>query len=159
MNELNELNELNVNEPNTDELSLELCHHIKVNGNPCDSPALTGDYFCYFHSRLHKRHGKLRKQAAIALKSAPSAAPSAENTPTPEPFDLHLPTIEDANSLHVALTLVTQALALNRIEPPRARALLYSLQLISSNITRTYFRPTEAVLDVIRTKSGLDLTP
>ena len=135
---------------------MEFCHHIKVDGRPCDSPALQGDYFCYFPSRLHKRHAKLRKTAAIATKSTEKGEKSAENASAPE---LHLPTIEDVNSLHVALTLVTQALALGRIEPPRARVLLYSLQLISANIGRTHFSPGKIVLDVVRTKSGVDLTP
>jgi len=30
-------------------MSLRLCNHLKANGQPCRSPALRGQRFCYFH--------------------------------------------------------------------------------------------------------------
>src|SRR5579859_6075402 len=31
-----------------------LCTHIKVTGHRCGSPALRGEFFCYFHTRIIK---------------------------------------------------------------------------------------------------------
>jgi hypothetical protein len=30
------------------------CTHIKVTGQQCGSPALRGEFFCYFHTRVIK---------------------------------------------------------------------------------------------------------
>ena len=32
--------------------AVKTCTHIKVTGHPCDSPALRGEKFCYFHQRM-----------------------------------------------------------------------------------------------------------
>ena len=31
------------------------CRHIKTSGGKCGSPALRGQPYCYFHSRLRER--------------------------------------------------------------------------------------------------------
>jgi hypothetical protein len=38
------------------------CTHIKVTGQQCGSPALRGEFFCYFHTRvtLLRRDGQGR---------------------------------------------------------------------------------------------------
>ena len=39
------------------------CTHIKVTGQQCGSPALRGEFFCYFHTRVIKRRATARRYA------------------------------------------------------------------------------------------------
>src|SRR5258708_33429133 len=45
-------------------MSVALCRHIKTNGTRCQSPALTGELWCYFHHRLHQRHAGFRRNSS-----------------------------------------------------------------------------------------------
>ena len=40
----------------TQAITIPLCRHIKTNGIRCQSAALSGESFCYFHERLHRDH-------------------------------------------------------------------------------------------------------
>ena len=86
------------------------CHHIRMNGRRCGSPALRGDRHCYFHNRIQVR------------------SLSAEDA---EPF---LPFIEDATSLQFALMRVMRMLMMGHVEYKRCALLLYSLQIAASNL-------------------------
>ena len=86
------------------------CQHIRLNGRRCGSPALHGESHCYFHNRIQFR------------------ALDAEDA---EPF---LPFIEDATSLQFALMRVMRLLLRGGVEYKRCALLLYSLQIVSSNL-------------------------
>jgi len=50
----------------------QLCRHIKTNGQRCQSPALLGSAFCYFHSRVHTM-AKAKSSTWEDIKLAPEA--------------------------------------------------------------------------------------
>lgn len=143
-------------------MSANLCRHIKTNGQRCKSPSLGLLAFCYFHSRLHRRHKELLKTSsnlAVAHPTTPELHQSAPDYAAQNPIELDLPPVEDAESIQVSISLLIAALARNRIDPKRAAVLLYGLQLASSNAKSIVTEPyTSSVIRcVARTKSGRDL--
>lgn len=143
-----------------------ICRHVKINGRQCKSPALTGSPLCYFHAKLHKRHRKLRDSAPETAETAteslvglPEIAPIAPKSVVTAQASLRLalPALEDADSVQVSISLVIAALADGRIEPARARILLYGLQLASANVRSTITEPYSVVRRITHSKSGLDL--
>ncbi len=100
-----------------------LCRHIKTNGLQCHAPALVGGQWCYFHNRLHTRHSRFRPN-------------DANREYFTRGRDLELCALEDRESVQLAISVVINALATNNIETKRATALLYGLQLASSNAVR-----------------------
>ena len=151
----------------------DLCRHIKTNGKVCNSPALTNHAFCYFHRKLRTRH----RQLATARTSSPPAEivhevvydrdgypvpqPLPTVAPSPAAAELDLPLLEDRESVQVAISLVVSAIARNRIDPRRAAAILYGLQLASNNTSHTVTEPVAHSLasEVARSASGYDLLP
>jgi hypothetical protein len=95
------------------------CRHIFTSGRKCQSPALTDQTFCYFHSNTRK-------------KTAPAHQPYDPYT-HPNETVLALTPLEDADAIQLALSDVVLALAANRIDPRRARILIYGLQVASLN--------------------------
>jgi hypothetical protein len=138
-----------------------ICRHIKTNGRRCKSPSLGLSAFCYFHSRLLRRHKHLVETAPVLSANHPNQQASATETPQylPEPFELDLPPLENVESIQVSISLLVAALARNRIDSKRAAVLLYGLQLASTNARSVTIEPAAAsiVRTLARTKSGLDL--
>lgn len=97
-----------------------ICRHIKTNGLQCQSPALSGCQWCFFHNRLHQRHSRYRYTENSRDRLIPGQ-------------HIELYPLEDAESIQVALSLVINALATGHLESKRATALLYGLQLASRN--------------------------
>ena len=93
------------------------CEHIKIDGTPCGSPALTDNRFCFFHDRFREQH--------VTLNQKPS-----------EPAVMSLPVFEDAASIQVALRDVMRLLLTDQIDCKKAGLLLYALQTASSNLAR-----------------------
>jgi hypothetical protein len=91
------------------------CRHIFTSGKRCQSPALRDQDFCYFHQSNRRR---------AASKSRPGE-PSAAALP--------LTPLDDADAIQLAISDVVLALAANRIDPRRARILIYGLQVASQN--------------------------
>ncbi len=123
-----------------------ICRHIRTNGLQCQAPALTSGPYCYFHHRLHARHAQFRP------------------TPASQPYfthgqDLDLGALEDRESVQSALSVVVNALATGRVDTRRATALLYGLQLASSNAAGLNNTPdTPNVVRTIESSpNGLDL--
>ena len=81
------------------------CQHIKVDGTRCGLPSLQQKMFCYFHNRVRKLH----------------IAPL-------------VPILEDANAVQFALSEVLQALQEEQIEPKKAAAMGYILQIAAYNL-------------------------
>jgi hypothetical protein len=140
-----------------------ICRHIKTNGRRCKSPSLGLSAFCYFHSRLLRRHKHLVETAPVLSTNHPDNPAFATGTPQylPEavPLELDLPPLEDVESIQVSISLLVAALARNRIDSKRAAVLLYGLQLASTNARSVTIEPaaTSIVRTLARTKSGLDL--
>jgi hypothetical protein len=127
-------------------MEFPICRHIKTNGLQCHAPALTGGDYCYFHNRLHARHSQFRPNDV----SRPYFTAGR---------DLELCALEDREAVQFALSVVINALATNRIDTKRATALLYGLQLASSNAVRLNNTPEtpEVVRAVESSNDGLDL--
>ncbi len=75
------------------------CDHIKVDGVRCGSPAMRGAFKCYFHLK----------------------------PPTIDDFQIN--SITDRVCLQKTITEVINGLLSRRLEPKRATALLYALQV------------------------------
>ena len=116
------------------------CRHIKANGDKCESPALRGGYFCYFHSRL-KRLGTTKQQ------------PAGQDEP------LELLPLEDSCAIQLALSKVVCAIASGKLDPRRAGMLLYGLQIASQNARNAGSAAFESVDEVILTADGDELGP
>ncbi len=96
---------------------MRTCKHIKANGEFCGSPPLRDREYCYFHLTVLGR--RLRTQKHI-LKG--------------ECHYLQLPTLEDADSVQLAVMQVMDALLRDQIDTKVAGLLLYGLQIASSNL-------------------------
>jgi len=127
-------------------MQYSLCRHIKTNGLQCKSPSLTGDDRCYFHSRLHQSHKRFRHDDRTRGYLMHGQ-------------HIELFALEDSESVQVALSVVINALATGNLEPRRATALLYGLQLASNNAGKLNSKPyaPNVVRDVDSSPDGLDL--
>ena len=92
-------------------ITIKRCQHIKVNGMQCGSPALRDTKHCYYHVRYHWAE----------LDALP------DNNEWRKP----LPTLEDANSIQVALANVMERLIMLGIDHKTAALMLYALQTAS----------------------------
>jgi hypothetical protein len=96
------------------------CRYIKTNGLVCRSPSLKDRCYCYFHTRVNDRH-RVYKLHQNTVDSPATGAP------------LTISALEDTESVQLALSVVVNALAAGDLDPQRARALLYGLQLAANN--------------------------
>ncbi len=101
-----------------------LCNHIKTNGCVCESPALKGQNYCYFHTASRARSHRQRRAARLNL-----------------PFQL--PLLEDANAIQLAIGDTLNALLAGQIDHKTAGLVLYGLQTAAGNIRHTDFVVTE----------------
>ena len=85
-----------------------ICHHTKTNGEPCGSPALRGEQFCYYHHPTRRR---------------PRAAGRKPRLPA-----FHLPNLVDRASLQSALAKVVSRVISGRLDRPTASLIVYALQ-------------------------------
>ncbi len=110
--------------------SVARCQHIRVNGTQCGSPALRESKFCYYHIRYHWPELQLLEDNQEWIK--------------------RIPTLEDANSIQVALADVMSRLMTEEVDHKTAALLLYALQTASMNLKRTTLEPelpTQVVID------------
>jgi hypothetical protein len=101
-------------------MSVPTCDHLKEDGVFCNSPALHGRKFCYFHLNLRGR----RLKAARARRRGDNPA-------------LNLPFPEDMHAVQVSLAEILWALAERRIDHKAAGLMLYTLQQASTNLNQT----------------------
>jgi len=114
------------------------CRHIKTNGSRCQSPALTGKPYCYFHDRLHR----------------------PENATAPADWTIKLPLLEDRTSIQLALSRVLNSLGSSRLDARSAGLFLYGLQIASQNVERQgQIMPYDAVESTTQTDNGDELAP
>ena len=144
-------------------VKIAICRHIKTNGHRCQSPAITGSVFCYFHRNLRRGH-----DAACTAKAAPLRPETVQyllengQTFSPSPV-LHFPPLEDAESVQLAISRLFAAIAASQIDPVQARSLLYALQIASCNVRSLAPAPASAddlatlASRVVRTRDGQTL--
>jgi hypothetical protein len=125
----------------------EFCRHIRINGERCGSPALRSETFCYYHVEQGRRHRRPTPRPTprpsdlptvlhpMTLQDGSQRGPQYDPqlAAPAEPLQLDLPPLEDRHSIQLALSMLINALAQDRIEPKRAALILYGLQVASSN--------------------------
>ena len=112
-------------------LSIHRCQHIKVNGTQCGSPALRNEKHCHFHDLWFKKQLDVNK--FVDERQA-----------------ITLPTLEDANSIQVALTEVMRLLIHNLLDHRTSALLLRALRTAAINLKYTSLepeKPTHVVID------------
>jgi hypothetical protein len=92
-----------------------VCRHIKANGLRCSSPALKGNYFCYFHAKFH----------------------SFANGTEPGFEMLQLPAPEDAASIQLSVARINDAVVNGRLDVKKAATLLTGLRIAATFVNRT----------------------
>lgn len=147
------------------------CRHVRIDGERCAAFAMRGASHCFFHSELNRRHKRLNlaqptrtaEQAAILTPLSGDGGREAQLVLPPDPAPelvLDLPPLEDTSAIQVALSMVVSALGANRIDTRRASAILYGLQVASSNAD--YIAPAmpdRLVVDPVTLPSGEVLAP
>jgi len=118
------------------------CHHIKVDGVFCQTPALHGRDYCHFHLRALGRRMRMARERARR-----------------EPHVLVLPLLEDMNAVQVARMQVLDALASGLLEERRAGLLLYGLQQASTDLRSLTAAPTLGVYDESDTAKRVEEYP
>jgi hypothetical protein len=93
------------------------CRFIKSNGLKCQSPAMRGSQFCYFHgrTRIYVPRPRSREKS------------------------LELPPLQNQASIHAALNQVLQAIASGDLDSKRAGNLLYALQMAQQTVYAASF--------------------
>ena len=91
------------------------CKMRKVNGDPCQSPALKGEDFCHYHKVMGPN-------------------PVAFDNQTIPSTHVYLPPLESAASIQAAISEVCELMLHRRIEPKEASALFYAMQVASQNL-------------------------
>lgn len=127
-------------------IKVPLCRHLKTNGIQCQSPALEYSDYCFFHDRLLERHRNFRSSKTTARGLHPD-------------YDIQLHALEDAESIQLAISVVVNALASGGLRADRASAILYGLQLASSNVRNLAPKPKpeEVVRSIATTLDGLNV--
>ena len=98
-------------------MAFKYCQHVKEGGSFCNSAALRGRRYCYFHLRLRAR--RLAMAKAEAMKKA---------------WRLDLPALEDMHAVQTAIMQVVDALARGAVDPQVAKQILYGLQQAGTNV-------------------------
>jgi len=130
----------------SDPASIRRCQHIKVNGTQCGSPAVREQDYCYFHGRWRRKgmykYDYYDEQMEILTEAS----------------------LEDANSIQVALAEVMRRLMRHVMDHKTAGLLLYALQIASANVKSTSFEPEQpaqvvvdqVVIDQVVTDTDID---
>jgi hypothetical protein len=92
------------------------CTHIKVTGQRCGSPALRGEFFCYFHTRVIK------------------------GVPLRVDMQLHsMALLEDCESIQLSIMHVVDGLIKGTLDPTRARLIIQALRIAARNAKNVRF--------------------
>lgn len=152
----------------TQNFTIPICRHLKTNGIRCQSPALNGETFCYFHLRLHKDHpAPMTAQQIIdtwheGSKDAMLGAgedPYAIARAYPHQNEFNFPPLEDADSIQLAASMLFHAIAQGHVHLRRARILRDILRLANAS-SRRIIAPTDSaavVQQVDRTPEGVPI--
>ncbi len=115
------------------------CRHLLTNGCKCKSPALRGQPYCYFHTRVHRHN------------TQPPIAPQ-------EP--LRIPVLEDQNAIQLAVSQVLDALASSRLDRAQAALFLRGIQIAAGTVYHGFIETSSSPVDTVtQSESGDDLGP
>ena len=103
---------------------IELCNHIKADGNVCESPALNDEDYCFFHRESRER---IKRQRRAARRKQP----------------FQLPVLEDAAAIQLAIGDTINALLAGQIDHKTAGLVLYGLQTAAGNARHVTFEIDE----------------
>ena len=92
------------------------CTHIKVTGQQCGSPALRGEFFCYFHTRVIKG---VQQRVDMQLHS--------------------MALLEDCESIQLSIMHVVDGLLKGTLDPTRARLIIQALRIAARNAKNVRF--------------------
>ena len=90
---------------------VQTCHHVMPSGLSCQSPAMRGSAFCYFHGR---RIAPQRKQSTAVTR-------------------VEIPSNLDRNGVAHIIHQVLNGLGDGSMSPRRASILIYGLQMAMEN--------------------------
>ena len=152
-------------------MSTTYCRHIRPSGRRCQTAALQGRPLCYHHAntRAHLRAlqppedgtsnitRELTSGQLAEIQREPLMADYYSNTRGPVILDF--PPLEDANAVQLALSMILTVLGQNRLEPKRAAAMLYNLQIAASNAPNVTTNDSHAVREFIHDEDGTLLSP
>ena len=93
-----------------------LCTHIKAAGQRCGSPALRGEFFCYFHTRIIKG---VQQRIDMRLHS--------------------MALLEDCESIQLSLMHVVDGLMKGTLDPTRAKLIIQVLRIAARNAKNVRF--------------------
>jgi len=93
-----------------------LCTHIKAAGQRCGSPALRGEFFCYFHTRIIKG---VQQRVDMRLDS--------------------MALLEDCESIQLSLMHVVDGLVKGTLDPNRAKLIIQALRIAARNAKNVRF--------------------
>jgi len=96
--------------------NVRTCTHIKVTGQRCGSPALRGEFFCYFHTRVIKG-----VQQRVDMQLHPMAL------------------LEDCESIQLSIMHVVDGLIKGTLDPTRARLIIQALRIAARNAKNVRF--------------------
>ena len=92
------------------------CTHIKVTGQQCGSPALRGEFFCYFHTRVIKG---VQQRVDMRLES--------------------MALLEDCEAIQLSIMHVVDGLVKGTLDPTRARLIIQALRIATRNAKNVRF--------------------
>src|SRR5579863_10180258 len=92
------------------------CTHIKVTGQQCGSPALRGEFFCYFHTRVIKG---VQQRVDMQLDS--------------------MALLEDCEAIQFSIMHVVDGLVKGTLDPTRARLIIQALRIAARNAKNVRF--------------------
>lgn len=148
-----------------------LCRHIKTDGIRCQSPALAGETFCYYHARLHRDHpAPLTAQKIVDSWNEGMAEaiigggedPMQIARAYPRQNEFNFPPLEDAESIQFAASMLFHTIAQGHVHLSRARLLLNILRIANSSYRRAAEAPrkdAEMVRSIDRAPDGVPLAP
>jgi len=93
-----------------------VCTHIKAAGQRCGSPALRGEFFCYFHTRIIKG---VQQRVDMRLDS--------------------MALLEDCESIQLSLMYVVDGLVKGTLDPNRAKLIIQALRIAARNAKNVRF--------------------
>jgi hypothetical protein len=105
-----------------------ICDHIKPGGQRCGSPAVNGYKRCFYHEGLA---GSLPKNRNLFTAYRRNGKPGD----IPEMFFI-MPPLEDAAAIQTAFMQVLHGVAIEALNPKKARLMLSALHGASANLNR-----------------------
>ncbi|HEV8046557.1 MAG TPA: hypothetical protein VGP35_02445 [Terriglobales bacterium] len=104
--------------------NVRTCTHVKVTGKTCGSPALRGEFFCYFHTRVIKG--------------------------VPQRVDMRMDSmalLEDCESIQLSIMHVVDGLIKGTLDKTSARLIIQALRIAARNAKNVRFDRRDYIID------------